>query len=91
MDGESGLRHQKRKHIDVYLKLIFIQINIDGCNWVWDSIEIIAVKHFLVVTSRSNTMFISFWKIGSFEKVKKRVTETTLIVITNINYCLIFG
>ena len=50
---------KNRKHIDVYLKLIFIQMNIDGCNWAWDSIKIIAVKQFLFVTSRSNTMFIS--------------------------------
>ena len=56
---------KKQKHIDVYLKLIFIQMNIVGCNWVWDSIEIIAVKHFLLVTSRSSAMFIFFWEIGS--------------------------
>ena len=33
-------------------------------------------------------MFISFWEIGSFEKVKKSLTETALIVVTNSNYCL---
>ena len=26
---------KKRKHIDVYLNLIFIQMNIVGSNWVW--------------------------------------------------------
>ena len=80
-----------RKHIDVYLKLIFMQMNIVECNWVWDSIEIIAMNHFFFVTSRSNAMFIVCWEIGSFEKVKKLVTETALIVVTNINYCFIFG
>ena len=51
----------------------------------------VAVKHFFFVNCLSNAMFISIWKIGSFEKEKKRVAKAALIVVLNIYYCLFFG
>ena len=42
------------------------------------------MKYFFFVTSRSNTMFISFWEIGYFEQEKKRVTKTALIVFQTL-------
>ena len=48
----------KKEHIDIHLKLIFVQINIVGSNWVWESVEMVALKHFVFVTSCSKAMLL---------------------------------
>ena len=77
------------KHIDVYLELILVQVDI-----VWQirqSVKMVALKHFFFVKSCSKAIAIPFWEIDSFEKVKKRVAEAALIVVLNIDYCLFLG
>ena len=79
---------KKGKHIDVYLELILIQMDIVRKNCVCNNVEMVAVKHFFFVNSRSNAMFISLWKMSAFKNIKKRIAETALIVVLNIDYCL---
>ena len=78
------------KHIDVHLKLILIQMNIVWHYGVRQSVKMVALKHFFVVQSRSKAIAISFWEIGSFNKVKKRVAKAALIIVLNVYYCFLF-
>ena len=51
-----------------------------------NSIEMMALKHIVVVKSRS--IAVGFWEIRAFEEIKKRVSETSLVVVLNIGDCL---
>ena len=42
-----------------------------------------ALKHIVVVKSRSKA--VGFWKICTFEKIKERVFETSVVVVSNID------
>ena len=44
------------KHIDVHLELILIQINTAKCDWVWESVELVALKHYVSIQRRSLAM-----------------------------------
>ena len=48
------------EHIDVYLKQIFVEMNIVWWNWVRKGVEIVAVEHFICIKIRSVAMKISF-------------------------------
>ena len=45
----------------------------------------VAFKHLFFVESRSKEML--FWEIGSFKKVKKRVSKAALIIVLDVYYC----
>ena len=47
-----------------------------------------ASKHGILVHTRS--IAVSFWEIRTFKKVKKRVSEATLVIGVDINYCVLF-
>ena len=57
-----------RKHIDIYLALILVKMDIVWRNRVRESIELMALKHFFFVKSCSNAML--FREIGLFEEVR---------------------
>ena len=75
------------KHIDVYLELVYKQINIVWCNWVRNSVKMVANKHFIREKMLSLTML--FWVLIAFEKVEKRVDATALVIVLNVNYGLL--
>ena len=50
---------KKGKHIDVNLELILVQMNIVRFDWVWESVEMVALKHYISVKSHSLAM--PFW------------------------------
>ena len=75
------------KHIDVYLELVFIQMNIVWCDWVRKSVDMVANKHFIREKMLSLTML--FWELMAFEKVEKRVAETALVIDLNVNYAFL--
>ena len=56
------------KHIDVHLELILVQMNIAGRDWIWESVEMVTLKHYITVKSHFFAML--FWKILTFEKVE---------------------
>ena len=78
------------KHIDDYLELILIQINIVWRYWVRQSVKMVALKHFFFVKSRSKAIAIPFWEIDSFNKVKERVAKASLFIVLNVYYCFLF-
>ena len=45
-----------------------------------------ALKHIVVVKSRSKAVIFS--EIYECEEIKERVSETSLVVVSNINDCL---
>ena len=45
-----------------------------------------ALKHIVVVKSRLKA--VGFWKIRAFEEIKERVSETSLVNVSNIDDCL---
>ena len=69
------------KHIDVHLKLIFVQVDIVRRDWVRQSFEMVAVEHLLFVKTRLIAM--PFWESLPFEEVNKCVTEAALVVVLN--------
>ena len=78
---------KKRKDINVHLKLILIQMDIVGNEWVWNCVKIMALKLFYFVASRLKAM--QFWEIGSFKEVKKRIYNAALIIVLNVYYYLL--
>ena len=64
-----------RKYIDVYLKLILVQMDIIGWNLVMKSVEMVVVKHLIIVrVALRQFMFCRFGgsKNNRFEKPKQR-------------------
>ena len=59
---------KNRKHIDYYLEMILVQMDIFWRDWLIDSVEMVALKHSVVVNSSSKAML--FWEIGLFEEVQ---------------------
>ena len=78
----------KGKHIDIYLQLIFEQMDIVWQNWVRQIVKMVPLKHFFFVNCRSTAIAISFWEIGTFEKVQKSLAEAALIIVMDVNYCI---
>ena len=77
----------KDKHIDIYLQLIRVQMDIVWRDWVRQIVKMMALKYFFFVNRRSKAIAISFWEINTFEKVQKRVAEAALIIVLDVNYC----
>ena len=86
--ASAAFINKKGEHIEIYLKLIFVQMDIVACDEVWESVEIMTLKHFVFVKNGSKAML--FWKIGSFEEIKKCVAEASLVVVIDVDYCFLF-
>ena len=76
------------KHIDVYLELILVQMNIVRRNWVSQSFEMVTLEHLFFVKTRLITMLL--WESLAYEEVKKCVTKAALVVVLNVENCLLF-
>ena len=48
----------------------------------------VALKHFVFVKSISKALL--YWKIGSFDKIKKCVAEASFVVVIDVDYCFLF-
>ena len=57
---------------------------------VMQSVKIVAFEHLFFVKSCSIAIAIPFWKIDSFEKIKKREAKAALIIVLNVYYCFLF-
>ena len=75
------------EHIDVHLELIPIKMNIVWCDWVWLSVELVTLKHYVSIKRHSLAMY--FRKIRTFEKVENRVSKTALVIVSNVDYSLL--
>ena len=73
---------KKEKHIDVHLKLIFVQIDIVPRDWVRQSFEMVAMQHLFLVKARLIAM--PLWESFAFKEVKKWVTEAALVIVLNV-------
>ena len=70
------------KHIDFYLELILVQMNIFRRDWVRQSFEMLTLEHFFFVKTCLIAMLL--WETLSFKEVKKCVTEAALVVVLNV-------
>ena len=72
----------KKKHINVYLKLILEKMDIVRRDWVRQSFEMVALEHLFLVKTRLIAM--PLWESLAFEEVRKCVTEAALDVVLNV-------
>ena len=72
----------KGKHIDIYLKLILLQMDCVRRDWVRQSFETVAMEHLFLVKTRLIAM--PLWESLALAEVKKCVTEAALVVVINI-------
>ena len=70
------------KHIDVYLELILVQMNIVRRNWVRQSFEMVTLKHLFFVKTLLIAMLL--WEFLAFEEIKKCLTKAALVVVLNV-------
>ena len=61
-------------------------MDIVGKNWVRDNLEMVALKHFIDVKISLIKIKIIIVKSLAFEKVKNRLTDALLVIVSDINY-----
>ena len=78
---------KKGKHIDVYLKLILVKMDIVRTYGIWKRVESVAVKHLSCVKTFTVCMFLIKWRL---QREQKSVSEAALVVVMNVYYCFLF-
>ena len=87
--ASAALVIREAKHIDVYLQLIIVNIDIVFRDGVRQSVKMVALKHFFFIKSSSNAIAIPFWESGSFKQGQNCVAKTALILVLDVYFCFL--